>query len=106
MIAGNPPYIPTAEIDLLEAEVSQHEPRLALDGGADGLGLLRRIIQSAPQFAAPQGMLLLEFTPEQADSLKTMLIEHGGYDEITICKDLAHRPRVLRARFRTVGSPH
>jgi release factor glutamine methyltransferase len=106
VIAGNPPYIPTAEIDLLEAEVSQHEPRLALDGGADGLSLLRRIIQSAPQYAAPQGMLLLEFTPEQADSLKTMLIEHGGYDEITICKDLAHRPRVLRARFRSVGSPH
>ena len=100
LIAGNPPYIPSAEIDLLDAEVACHEPRLALDGGADGLSVLRRIINAAPEFVAAKGLLLLEFTPEQAESLTAILIEHGGYDEIVIRKDLAHRPRVLKARFR------
>ena len=53
------------------------------------------------RFAAERAILLLEFTPEQADRLATLLAEHGGYDEIAIRKDLAHRPRVVRARFRT-----
>jgi release factor glutamine methyltransferase len=100
VIASNPPYIPSAEIDQLDADVSQHEPRLALDGGTDGLSFLRRIINEAPQFAADNGLLLLEFTPEQAESLKSILVDQGGYDDIVIRKDLAHRPRVLMARFR------
>ncbi len=100
MIASNPPYIPSAEIDQLDPEVSRHEPRLALDGGADGLTILKQIIDQAPEFAAPNGLLLLEFTPEQAESLKAIVTDHGGYDEIAIRKDLANRPRVLKARFR------
>jgi release factor glutamine methyltransferase len=99
VIAGNPPYVPSAEIDQLDAEV-RHEPRLALDGGADGLSILRRIIKQAPDYAAGEGLLLLEFTPEQADSLNAIVQEHGGYKDIEIRKDLAHRPRVLKARFR------
>jgi release factor glutamine methyltransferase len=99
VIASNPPYIPSAEIELLDAEVARHEPRLALDGGADGLAILKRIIDAAPAFAAPHGLLLLEFTPEQSEQLKTIVSDHGGYDEIVIRKDLAHRPRVLNARF-------
>lgn len=100
VIASNPPYIPSAEIDQLDAEVSRHEPRLALDGGSDGLTVLKKIIHQAPEFAAPRGLLLLEFTPEQAESLQAIVSEHGDYDEIVIRKDLAHRPRILKARFR------
>ena len=100
IIASNPPYIPSAEIDQLDAEVSQHEPRLALDGGIDGLDILRRIINEAPQFANKNGLLLLEFTPEQADRLRSIVVDHGGYDDVEIRKDLAHRPRVLKARIR------
>jgi release factor glutamine methyltransferase len=100
VIASNPPYIPSDEIDQLDVEVSRHEPRLALDGGADGLTVLKQIIDQAPEFAAPHGLLLLEFTPEQAESLRAVVSDHGGYDEIVIRKDLAHRPRVLKARFR------
>ncbi len=100
VIASNPPYIPSAEIDQLDAEVARHEPRLALDGGADGLTILKRIIDAAPAFAASNALLLLEFTPEQADVLNAIVSNHGGYDEIVIRKDLAHRPRVLKARFR------
>lgn len=103
VIASNPPYVPTAEIDTLDADVALHEPRMALDGGADGLTVLRRIIRTAPEFAAPNALLLLEFTPEQASALESLLTEHGGYEEISIRKDLAHRPRVLRARIRPVN---
>ncbi|MEI8021428.1 MAG: HemK/PrmC family methyltransferase, partial [Schlesneria sp.] len=100
VIASNPPYIPSAEIDQLDAEVARHEPRIALDGGTDGLTILKRIIDEAPAFAASNGLLLLEFTSEQADSLKAIVANHGAYDEIEVRKDLAHRPRVLKARFQ------
>lgn len=101
VIASNPPYIPSAEIDQLDAEVSHHEPRLALDGGPDGLDILRRIIDAAPSFANQNALLLLEFTPEQADALKTIVTAHAAYQDVSIQKDLGHRPRVLKARFRT-----
>lgn len=100
VIASNPPYVASEEIDRLDPEVSQHEPRLALDGGPDGLTVLKRIIDEAPSRLAPGGRLLLEFTPEQADSLESLIQKHGGYDEISIRKDLAHRPRVITARLR------
>lgn len=100
VIAGNPPYVPSGEIDQLDAEVAKHEPRLALDGGPDGLSVVHRIVNEAPKHSAPNGLLLLEFTPEQASTIETILTQHGGYNEITIRKDLAHRPRVITARFR------
>lgn len=100
VIASNPPYIPSAEIDKLDAEVAQHEPRLALDGGPDGLTVLRKIIDDAPNYAAANALLLLEFTPEQADALAAIVIAHGAYSEVSIRKDLAQRPRVLKATIR------
>lgn len=99
IIASNPPYIPSVEIEQLDAEVARHEPRLALDGGPDGLTIVRRIINDAPRFAAPGALLLLEFSPEQAAAVEQLLIAHGGYQEVFIRKDLGHRPRVARARF-------
>jgi release factor glutamine methyltransferase len=101
VIASNPPYVPSAEIDQLDPEVSQHEPRSALDGGPDGLEILRKIIDEAPSRLVPGGLLLLEFTPEQAEALESLTINDGRYDEVTIRKDLAHRPRVLKARLRS-----
>lgn len=103
VIASNPPYIPSAEIDKLDAEVSKHEPRMALDGGPDGLDILRRIVTEAPKFAAPNAWLLLEFTPEQAEALESLVTVHGAYDQISIKKDLGHRARVLKARMNSNG---
>jgi release factor glutamine methyltransferase len=97
IIAGNPPYIPTAEIDTLDPEVAKHEPRLALDGGASGLSLFERIIASAPQLAAPGAVFLMEISPEQAAPLEQLLISHGAYSDVTVRKDLAGRPRVIKA---------
>jgi release factor glutamine methyltransferase len=100
VIASNPPYVPSAEIDQLDPEVSLHEPRSALDGGADGLSILRRIIDEAPARMAPGGLLMLEFTPEQATVLESLMSEHGRYEKLSIRKDLAVQPRVIKARLK------
>ena len=99
IIAGNPPYIPTAEIDTLDAEVAKHEPRLALDGGLSGLDVFDRLIAAAPQYAAPGALFLMEMSPEQAEPLQQRLLAQGGYTEVSVRKDLAGRPRVIRARL-------
>lgn len=99
IIAGNPPYVSSAEIDSLDPEVAHHEPRLALDGGPNGLAVFERIIAEAPKHAAPGALFLMEMSPEQAEPLKQRLLAHGGYADVSVCNDLAGRARVIRARF-------
>lgn len=64
----NAPYVPTDAIALLPREARDHEPRLALDGGADGLGILRRVIEAAPGWLGPHGVLLFETGHDQAEA--------------------------------------
>jgi len=66
LLTANVPYIPTEEIGLLPAEARVHEPRVALDGGPDGLDVLRRVVTAAPQWLAPGGHLLVETSERQA----------------------------------------
>ncbi|MFJ2765418.1 putative protein N(5)-glutamine methyltransferase [Streptomyces prasinus] len=66
ILAANVPYVPSDEIGLLPAEARDHEPRVALDGGADGLDVLRRVAAGAPDWLAPGGCLLVETTRRQA----------------------------------------
>jgi release factor glutamine methyltransferase len=66
LLTANVPYIPTEEIGLLPAEARLHEPRVALDGGPDGLDVLRRVATAAPQWLAPGGHLLAETSERQA----------------------------------------
>jgi release factor glutamine methyltransferase len=65
ILAANVPYVPTGEVALLPAEARLHEPRVALDGGADGLDVLRRVAADAPLWLAPAGSLLVEISEEQ-----------------------------------------
>lgn len=97
LIASNPPYIAVAEIEMLSADVRLHEPRSALDGGPDGLDIIRRLIAGAPQHLVSQGKLLIEISGEQADSVTQLLATNGHYDDIAVLKDLAKQPRVVRA---------
>ena len=97
LIVSNPPYIASAEIETLSADVRLHEPRSALDGGPDGLDVIRRLIADAPQHLTPQGKLLIEISGEQADSVTQLLTANGHYDDIAVLKDLAKQPRVVRA---------
>lgn len=97
LIASNPPYIASAEIETLSADVRLHEPRSALDGGPDGLDVIRRLIAGAPQHLGPLGKLLVEISGEQAEAVTQLLAANGSYDEIAVLKDLAKQPRVVRA---------
>lgn len=96
-IASNPPYITSAEIETLQPDVRLHEPHSALDGGPDGLAIIRRLIADAPKHLVPGGRLLVEIACEQADSVTQLLAANGNYEEIAILKDLAKQPRVVRA---------
>jgi len=68
ILAANVPYVPTGEVGLLPAEARDHEPLVALDGGADGLDVLRRVASEAPRWLAPGGCLLVETSERQAAS--------------------------------------
>jgi release factor glutamine methyltransferase len=71
------PYVPTGAIRLMPPEAREHEPRVALDGGADGLGVVRRGIEEAPTWLAPGGRMLTETSPDQAP-LVTAALERRG----------------------------
>ncbi len=77
VVVANPPYVPSAEIELLPREARLYEPRHALDGGADGLDVVRRIAAAAPLWLAPAGHLLVEMSESQAPEAVRTLIDSG-----------------------------
>lgn len=93
VIISNPPYIPSAEIETLQAEV-QNEPRIALDGGVSGLEIIERIIDSAPFYLQNGGTLLLEADPRQMEKIKKLL-KHKGFKNIDFYRDLSDNQRVI-----------
>jgi release factor glutamine methyltransferase len=97
ILVTNPPYIPTTEIDLLEPEVRDFDPRLALDGGADGLTHFRRLAETCPARLRPGAKLMAEFGDGQEESLP-QLFERRGWIVESIEKDLTSRPRILIAK--------
>ncbi len=98
LIVSNPPYIATSEIGGLAPEVGLHDPRLALDGGPDGLDAYRRIAAGAARLLAPQGQLLVEIGASQAVAVAALLREAGFVVETASPRlDLAGRPRVVVA---------
>ena len=96
VLASNPPYVPTAVIDTLEAEVRDHDPRLALDGGADGLTAYRRLAEGAPGLLATGGLAIFEIGAEQGDAVREILVG-AGFARVDIRSDLADRPRIALA---------
>jgi release factor glutamine methyltransferase len=96
-MVSNPPYIPTAEIEQLQPEVTQHEPHLALDGGQDGLDPIRYLVQTAPQYLASRGIWLIEIMAGQARAVVQLLQQQGEYDDIQIFSDLSGIERFILA---------
>lgn len=94
LITANPPYIPTGDIDGLMADVRDFEPRAALDGGADGLDLVRRIVDEAPRYLEADGVLALEIGAGEAADTRA-LFEARGYREIAVDRDYAKIERVV-----------
>jgi release factor glutamine methyltransferase len=93
IITANPPYVPQAVLPTLAPEV-QREPRLALDGGEEGLEIIRRILRDAPEYLNPGGSLLLEADPRQMDRI-TGLLASRGYTNIELYRDLGGSKRVI-----------
>lgn len=77
VLIANAPYVPTAEVGLLPPEARGYEPRTALDGGADGLAILRRVAAAAPQWLAPGGHLLMETSDRQASRMVGIAAGYG-----------------------------
>lgn len=94
VVVSNPPYIPTAEIAGLSAEVRDFDPVRALDGGADGLDCYRDILALLPALLAEGGLCAFEIGHNQAEDLRR-LCEQAGFSEIRCVKDLAGRDRCI-----------
>ena len=77
LVVANAPYVPTAELGLLPREARQYEPRAALEGGGDGLEILRRVASEAPQWLSPGGHVLVETSERQARSLAESMTSYG-----------------------------
>ncbi|MDR2193401.1 MAG: peptide chain release factor N(5)-glutamine methyltransferase [Treponema sp.] len=99
MIVSNPPYIPTSMIAELAPEV-QHEPHIALDGGADGLAIIKHIIVEAKPHLNQGGILLMEADPRQMPAIAALLRDHG-YRALRTYTDLSGRERVIGGIYST-----
>lgn len=97
LVVANPPYIPTAVWRTLEPGVRDHEPALALDGGADGLAAIREIAAGAASHLAPGGLLLLEHHHDQSAAV-VALLERGGLEQGCAHADLEGQLRFAVAR--------
>jgi release factor glutamine methyltransferase len=100
MIVSNPPYIASGEIDTLQPEVRNCDPRVALDGGTDGLMFYRLITENACAALNPGGALVLECGEGQAAEIVQLLTMTGRYTEAGILRDLAGRDRIIRVNAR------
>lgn len=94
LIAANPPYVARGEIDALQSDVRDHEPRIALDGGEDGLAVARRIVADAPAHLTPSGVLALEVGAGEADAVASLL-RCSGFVEIACRRDYGGIERVV-----------
>lgn len=98
LIVSNPPYIPSGIIPTLQREVSCFEPKMALDGGADGLDFYRRIAAEAGNYLKKDGLLLLEIGHDQAEAVTELLRESAFFETIETKQDLAGKDRIIWAK--------
>lgn len=102
VLTANVPYVPSGEIALLPSEARDHEPRVALDGGTDGLHVLRRVAAAAPRWLAPGGRLLVETSERQAASAAEAVRSSGLISRVVRSDDfdativIGSRPRRVR----------
>ncbi|WP_019629022.1 putative protein N(5)-glutamine methyltransferase [Actinomadura atramentaria] len=89
VLLSNVPYVPTSDIALLPAEARDHEARVALDGGTDGLAVLRRVAAEAAAWLAPAGHLFFETSERQAQAAVAAVTAHGLTARTAECDDLA-----------------
>lgn len=105
LITANPPYVSRTEMDAgMQPEVIEFEPSLALDGGSEGLLVIKRIAASLPNILAPGGYFFMEIGADQGDVVKKLMVESappGMYESVDILKDYSARDRVVQARRKS-----
>jgi release factor glutamine methyltransferase len=103
LVVCNPPYIPTAEIEVLAPEVRDYDPRLALDGGPDGLGAYRALAPQILRVLKPGGRFAVEIGATQAGAVEALFSAAGGA-HVATHKDLAGRDRVVAGFKKPLGN--
>ena len=98
VIVSNPPYIPSAVVDELEPEVRDYEPRIALDGTADGLRFYRILAAESVHYLKPGGRIYLEIGYDQGERVPALL-EAAGFQEVTVIRDFGGNDRVVAAHL-------
>ena len=98
LVTANPPYVPSAEIAELAPDIRDFEPRVALDGGSDGLGVVRAVVAGAASHLEPGGILAIEVGHDQAARVSE-LFELASFREIGVRRDYGGRDRVVSARL-------
>ena len=96
LVVSNPPYVPESDSSTIQREVRDHEPAVALYGGADGLEVYRRLIPEAARLLKPGGWLVMEIGYRSGEAVRSML---GTWREVETIPDLAGLPRVMVAKF-------
>ncbi len=99
LIICNPPYIPSSQIEGLPREIAEFEPRIALDGGPDGLQFFRRIVGGSGSFLEAGGWLMLELGEGQGEAVADMIRDTGVFASPHIIGDYSGANRVIRARM-------
>lgn len=102
LIISNPPYIKSDVIPTLQREVKEHEPMIALDGGADGLDFYRIIVDEAFDHLNKEGVLMLEIGHDQGQDLVKMLEDTEKFEKVRCLKDLAGRDRIIVAQAKNL----
>jgi release factor glutamine methyltransferase len=97
LVASNPPYVAAAELVLVDPEVRDHDPRVALVADADGLGVIRQVAAAAMRLLRPGGWVVVEHSDRQGESAPAVLVA-AGFVDVTDHDDLAGRPRVATGR--------
>jgi release factor glutamine methyltransferase len=96
-VVSNPPYVATAEVEVLEPELTRYEPRAALDGGTDGLDVIRALVSESRRLLKPKGLLAMEIGHNQAESVVALLRE-AGWNDIEVIPDLSRIQRFAMAK--------
>ena len=98
IVVSNPPYVTSGEYNDLSLDIRDNEPRLALDGGEDGMYYIEKIIKGAHDFMNPGGWIILEMAPGQTQKALTIMDQTGDYKKIARIKDYSHSYRIVIAR--------
>ena len=98
IVVSNPPYIPSDQIAGLAPEVCQYEPLRALDGGRDGLDIIKRIVKDAPAYLKKNGFLMIEIGFDQKNQMKQIVLADGRYADLRFVRDYAGHDRIAVMR--------